>query len=159
MDYYDWDLNKRKLFLGAHHEDYLCKSLIVENTKFEEGHSDPYYSRYYIVIVQYTTTYMSHKLFKFLKNATNNKFSKSQFNFRFADPEEAFALSGFDHNAITPFGMKVKMPIVLSDKIAQLKEGYFWLGGGDVDLKLKIDVSEFIDKCKPYVVDIIQDTK
>lgn len=45
-------------------------------------------------------------------------------------------LTGFSHNAVTPVGMLERLPIVLSHRIAALQPALFWMGGGEVDLKL-----------------------
>jgi hypothetical protein len=37
------------------------------------------------------------------------------------------------------------LKIILADSIAKLDSGYFWLGGGRVELKLGISVDEFLD--------------
>ena len=48
--------------------------------------------------------------------------------------------------------MKTPMPFVLSEGIAKLDQ--VWLGGGHVDVKLSIDVAEFIAQCDPIIADI-----
>ncbi len=53
--------------------------------------------------------------------------------------------------------MNSPVPIVLSHKIAELKPNYFFCGGGEVDLKLKVDTKEFSSVFKPYIVDITMD--
>jgi hypothetical protein len=53
--------------------------------------------------------------------------------------------------------MKVKVPIILSHKIAQLQPRSFFLGGGEVDLKLQVGTDEFIKVTNPYVTDITTD--
>ena len=61
--------------LGAYSVHHLCKSIIVENTKWTpelaEGggeFTDKRYPRFYCIIVQYTTKMMSHKVFKFARS-------------------------------------------------------------------------------------------
>ena len=53
--------------------------------------------------------------------------------------------------------MNIRVPIILSDRISKLQPPYFYLGGGEVDLKLGIDVSEFINILNPYIADITID--
>jgi len=36
------------------------------------------------------------------------------------------------------------MPILLSQPIAKLPGGHAWLGGGEPDLKLRVDPQEFV---------------
>lgn len=50
--------------------------------------------------------------------------------------------------------MKEKIPIILSLKITKLNPPYFWLGGGEVDLKLRLYIKEFIQIMKPFITDI-----
>jgi hypothetical protein len=53
--------------------------------------------------------------------------------------------------------MSVQVPIILSHKIANLQPRYFYLGGGEIDLKLGVDVDEFIHVMKPFVADVTMD--
>lgn len=41
----------------------------------------------------------------------------------------------------------------MSQAIADLPEGGVYLGGGEVDLKLWVNVKEFIEMYKPFVLD------
>ena len=95
----------------------------------------------------------SHKLFKYLCSI-NPGVSKKYFHFRVADESEALNLAGFEHNAITPFGMIKEIPIVLADDITKLPRDYCWIGGGEIDVKLGFNVKEFVEKMKPMVTDI-----
>ncbi len=52
------------------------------------------------------------------------------------DPQVNDALTGYSHNAVSPIAMKERLPIVLSHKIAQLQPEEFFLGAGEVDLKV-----------------------
>lgn len=60
-------------------------------------------------------------------------------------------LTGFKHNAVTPVGCKTALPMFLSHEIASLP--YFWLGGGEVDVKLQSRTAEFIKVFKPVILD------
>jgi hypothetical protein len=56
-NYYDWSLEKRRDILKAPHIDYLCKSIILENTLWNSENSrylDPTNSRFYCIVLQYT---------------------------------------------------------------------------------------------------------
>ena len=48
-----------------------------------------------------------------------------------------------------PIGMATPVPVVLSDKLRSLPDGQLWLGGGEVDLKLRVDVAQFCEKLMP----------
>ncbi|KAB5564374.1 hypothetical protein DKX38_004428 [Salix brachista] len=42
--------------------------------------------------------------------------------------------------------------VILDEAILRLNPDFFWLGGGEIDLKLGIRTSEFIDLVKPFIV-------
>ncbi|KAL7722067.1 YbaK/aminoacyl-tRNA synthetase-associated domain-containing protein [Entamoeba marina] len=153
-DYYEQSLEQRKEQLNTENINQLCKSLILENTAFPEGaEQTPTFSRFYLLIVQYISQMQSHKLYKYLRRV-NPTVHKKYFHFRVADESEALNLAGFEHNAITPFGMIKDIPIVLADDITELPGDYCWIGGGEVDVKLGFNVKEFLNKVNPMVTDI-----
>jgi prolyl-tRNA editing enzyme YbaK/EbsC (Cys-tRNA(Pro) deacylase) len=152
-DYYDLALDRRRELIGAPSVACLCKSLILENTACDTADG-----RYYCVVVQYVAALSSHKLFRFvrenlLQKATSSA-SRSDVHFRMADAETALRLTGFEHNAISPIGMTARMPVIIAKQIAELVPDWFWLGGGQVDLKLGFKVSEFISRLGAHVADI-----
>ncbi len=51
-DYYSWPLWKRSIRLGAPGEQHLCKSIVFENTRFDESKHEGMYVKYWCVIVQ-----------------------------------------------------------------------------------------------------------
>ena len=69
---------------------------------------------------------------------------KKQYNLRMVDGDVSARLSGFEHNAVSPLGMATPLPVVLSARIAKVPGGQLWLGGGEPDLKLRVDGEEFI---------------
>lgn len=71
---------------------------------------------------------------------------KKQYSLRMVSQEVSDQLSGYTHNAVTPFGMAQEVPLLLSDKIKALPEGKLWLGGGEPDLKMRVDVAELAAK-------------
>jgi len=149
-------------FLGAPTIHHLCKSMVMVNTKFSHPEGvdvDPLMPgnrRYYLVVFQYTRRAHNEKLCRHAsKDLCNGKISTKKFNFRLAPEEVSNALSGYSHNAVTPLGMRCPLHIVLSHHIAQLD--HFWLGAGEVDLKWRVPVSQFLEKFKPTVADITYD--
>jgi len=62
-DYYNWNLEKRRSYLKAHSIHHLCKLLIIENKECKLGLSDPFYSQFYCVVIQYTTLYVLYKYY------------------------------------------------------------------------------------------------
>ena len=58
--------------------------------------------------------------------------------------QESAELTGFEHNAMSPIGLKQKnIPIIMDEKITRLHPNFFWAGGGEVDLKLGMSIEEF----------------
>jgi hypothetical protein len=45
------------------------------------------------------------------------------------------------------------LQVILSDAIVKLEPDYFWLGGGEVDLKLGIKTLDFTQIVKPFITD------
>lgn len=44
------------------------------------------------------------------------------------------------------------LQVILDEAIVKLDPDFFWLGGGEVDLKLGIQTPQFIDCVKPFIV-------
>lgn len=154
-EYYDQPLEFRRNILKAHSIDHLCKSIIMENTRADPsvGWSNPKYSKYYVVIVQYTARLNAEKLKSHLYKLNAGAISNKQFNMRLAPEDVSDALSGFEHNAVSPIAIKTRLPIVLSHQIAALQPDLFWLGAGEVDLKVGVRAAEFIARYEPMIVD------
>ncbi|ETO15615.1 hypothetical protein RFI_21751, partial [Reticulomyxa filosa] len=102
---------------------------------------------------QYVTKLCSEKIMKFVRYINGYEISKKNFKFRLASPEESLQVTGFDHNAVTPIGIKYSdIPIILSHRVLEL--GHFWMGGGEVDVKIAVNVNQFRNQFKPYIADI-----
>ncbi|KAF2619534.1 hypothetical protein F2Q68_00040237 [Brassica cretica] len=154
-DYYDWPLESRREVLGASSVDHLCKSIVLVNTQASSNVldcSDRNNSKYYVVVVQYTARFNADAVKNFLYSLNEGKIPKKRFNLRLAPEETSIELTGFEHNAVTCVGMKTSIPVILDEAIAKLKPDFFWLGGGEIDLKLGVRTSEFLDFVKPFVV-------
>lgn len=81
--------------------------------------------------------------------APEQRLSKSSFNFQLASEETSFELSGFGHNAICPFGMRVKnIPVIICDRCLEVKPPLLYLGGGKVDVKLLIPIADILRSLK-----------
>ncbi|XP_020584045.1 uncharacterized protein LOC110027099 isoform X2 [Phalaenopsis equestris] len=155
VDYYDKTLEERKEILGAFSVHHLCKSIVMVNTQAPANVidcNDHKNSKYYIVVVQYVARLNAENIKNFLYALNNQKIPKKRFNLRLAPEEESLKLTGFVHNAVTCVGMKTGIPVLLDEAIAKLQPDFFWLGGGEVDLKLGIRTSEFISAIKPFLV-------
>ncbi|WZZ26365.1 hypothetical protein YC2023_009766 [Brassica napus] len=44
--------------------------------------------------------------------------------------------------------------VILDEAITKLRPAFFWLGSGEIDLKLGVRTSEFIDFVKPFIVGV-----
>ncbi|XP_011081233.1 uncharacterized protein LOC105164309 isoform X2 [Sesamum indicum] len=114
--------------------------------------SDRNYSKYYVVVVQYTARFNAETVKNFLYALNNGKISKKKFNMRLAPEETSAKLTGYEHNGVTCIGMKTDIPVILDEAITKLNPDFFWLGGGEIDLKWGIRTSEFINYVKPFIV-------
>ncbi|KAL9246823.1 hypothetical protein vseg_020314 [Gypsophila vaccaria] len=153
-DYYDRSLEFRRDILGAASIHHLCKSIVLVNTQ-APSHivdcSNRNNSKYYIVVVQYTARFSADLVKNYLYSINDGKVPKKKFNLRLAPEEISNNLTGFGHNAVTCIGMKTDIPVILDEAIAKLSPDYFWLGGGEVYLKMGIRTSEFIRLTKPFI--------
>ncbi|XP_062029471.1 uncharacterized protein LOC133745425 isoform X2 [Rosa rugosa] len=154
-DYYDWPLEARRDAVGAASVHHLCKTIVLVNTQAPPSVvdcSDRNNSKYYLVVVQYTARFNAEAVKNFLYTLNEGKIAKKKFNLRLAPEETSTQLTGFEHNAVTCVGMKTEIPVILDEAIQKLNPDFFWLGGGEVDLKLGIKTSEFINVVKPFIV-------
>ena len=81
------------------------------------------------------------------KTKTSAKVSTKGFKFKHTEVEEAYELSGYEFNEITPFFMGEggeELPIILSQDIVDLEPAYLWLSGGTQRVKLGISVEDFL---------------
>ncbi|KAK4751745.1 hypothetical protein SAY87_020543 [Trapa incisa] len=154
-DYYDRTFEERRDLLGAHSIDHLCKSMVMVNTQAPANIidcSDRNNSKYYVVVVQYTARLNAEAIKKYLHVLNNGQISKKKFNMRLAPEETSQMLTGFEHNAVTCVGMKTDIPVIIDEAIVKLSPDFIWLGGGEVDLKLGIRTSDFVNFAKPFIV-------
>jgi prolyl-tRNA editing enzyme YbaK/EbsC (Cys-tRNA(Pro) deacylase) len=160
-DYYDRSLDERVDMLpGCTSTAQLCKSILFENSFFEDN---PAYSaisfngnsKYYLVVVQYLTKINLNSFTTVIHELTpkENRLAKKKFHFRLAPDEISFKLSGFRHNALSPFGMLTpNIPVIICSRC--LENTIIYLGGGEVDEKLSLPVSDFIASTGAIVADI-----
>jgi prolyl-tRNA editing enzyme YbaK/EbsC (Cys-tRNA(Pro) deacylase) len=142
---------------------------------------DPCATRYYLVVTQYCRRFHADKL----KSALHKLFAergkpmaKQYFNLRVSG--KGGELTGFEHNAVTPVGSAARLSVVLSHHLMALPEhggllgtaaspggeddggaagagAYFWMGGGEVDLKLRVSAAEFARAYGATVLDCTYD--
>ncbi|XP_059307934.1 uncharacterized protein LOC132059356 [Lycium ferocissimum] len=154
-DYYDWPLESRRDVLTASSIHHLCKSIVLVNTQAPSNItdcSDRNNSKYYIVVIQYTARFNAETVKNFLYTLNDGKIAKKKFNMRLAPEETSVKLTGYEHNGVTCVGMKTDIPVILDEEITKLNPDFFWLGGGEIDLKLGMRTSEFIKFVKPFIV-------
>ena len=79
-----------------------------------------------------------------LQNLASPPLPTSAFDFVLAAEADSDRLSGFTHNAVTPYGMACggDVPVVVSQAVMDLAPGYLWLGGGAVDVKLRLSTAQ-----------------
>lgn len=157
--YYTWPLSERAACLQAPSPQYLCKSLLVENKKCRATGHDPTNPRFVLVVIQYAATLDQRKLvsaIRALRPNVKDRLEDSQFEFRIANPEDNDRLTGYSHNSVTPFGIldSSNVSILLCKAIVPLK--WFWMGGGHVNLKLGMSVSDFLSALNPIVAGVSQ---
>jgi prolyl-tRNA editing enzyme YbaK/EbsC (Cys-tRNA(Pro) deacylase) len=159
-DYYTWTLEQRRRHLSSPSTDHLCKSIVLCNSRcVSDVNHDRLYSKYYCVVVQYSKKLKAEDLVRVLKklNLENGReLGNKNFNFRLA--EDCEIITGYPPNAVTPLSLKTPMPVVLDREITQLQPGMFWMGGGKVDLKWRVDLAEFISVFEPIICDVTPDT-
>jgi prolyl-tRNA editing enzyme YbaK/EbsC (Cys-tRNA(Pro) deacylase) len=153
-NYYDLTLLQRRDILQAKELNQLCKSIIFENTACShKNYDDPTDSRYYCVIVQYATRFDAELLkdvIHVLRKPTE-RIQRNKFHFKLASEDDSFRISGFKHNAITPFGLKLQIPFVLCSRIVETAPDWFYMGGGQIDVKLGMPTKDFIRSMKPII--------
>eukprot|EP00658_Telonema_sp_P-2_P020198 TRINITY_DN17979_c0_g1_i2.p1 TRINITY_DN17979_c0_g1~~TRINITY_DN17979_c0_g1_i2.p1 ORF type:complete len:125 (-),score=26.21 TRINITY_DN17979_c0_g1_i2:169-543(-) len=123
----------------------------MKNTKWQDNSSQTN-PQFICVILQYVTKLNADAVKKVVADA-NPGIGRKHFNFQLASSDDSFRLTGYAHNAVVPVGMKLKLPIILSDQIPKLE--LFWLGAGEVDLKLGVNTKEFCRVLKPTIARVV----
>lgn len=153
-DYYQHSLEERRQILAAPSVDCLCKSMLIENTHcVNDDCSDPKNSKFYCIVMQYTTKLSTDKIMRYLRELNDNKLGKRKFYFRLAHADEQSKLTGYKFNAVAPVGMTENVPIIVSERILQTVQNIY-LGGGEVDVKLEVNAKEFVEATGAFVADV-----
>jgi prolyl-tRNA editing enzyme YbaK/EbsC (Cys-tRNA(Pro) deacylase) len=154
--YYDLSLLERANLLGCSVQ-HLCKSIIFQNTLCPHNNCDGIAnSKFFCVIVQYSEKINGEKLRDFIHKLSSpeSRISKNKIHLRLADENDSRALSGFVHNAVSPFGMLAKIPTIVCNSCVQLSPKLVWLGGGAVDIKVCISILDLLRATEAVVADI-----
>ena len=163
-EYYNLSLSKRAEILGAHTTNQLCKSMLLENKAFDsnlvmnDGPNDVTYAPFYMIVLQYDAAITTKKLQLEIMGLRplGKRIDSKKFDFRQASEEDNARLSGFTHNAVTPFGMLENVPVILAKAISDNENmtQFIWMGGGHVQLKVGMSVKEFVDAKQALVLDV-----
>jgi prolyl-tRNA editing enzyme YbaK/EbsC (Cys-tRNA(Pro) deacylase) len=155
-NYYDESLDYRSNILKCN-VDQLCKTILVQNCAcIHNEYSDILDSKYYCIIIQYSHKLNAEKLKEFVHNLKAKEFRvpKKRFNFQLAPEDISAELTGFSHNAVSPFGLSKVIPIILCAACTAMSPPYMWMGGGEVDLKLGMPLSDFLRATNALIADI-----
>jgi len=157
-EYYNFSLSQRAEILGSHSTFQLCKSMLMENKSFDASLNDSNYSQFYLVILQYETSINNKKLKSEIRalRPVKKRLDPSKFDFRLANEADNARLTGYSHNAVTPFGLLEDVPIVFSKGITDNSNmtPFVWMGGGHIHCKIGIAVKDFIKAKSPFVMDV-----
>lgn len=132
----------------------------MENTNYDPAYASPLYPRYVAIVIQYIAKIDAEKVMKWARHMNQHqKLGKGKFHFRLAPEEVAYELTGYRYNSLTPYLMNAKIPLIISDKITKLPGRFFWIGGGHVDIKLRLGIQECVDKYDDnvYFADVTYD--
>ena len=153
----------------------------MENTRYSETYDkggNCFYPRFILVVVQYIASINPKKLNNYLRSEygkvkeslsadkANNNISQqaappsSSYNYRVASEPDNIRLTGFEHNAVSPFGLiDETIPIIIPKSITDSKVKFIWLGGGHEHLKVGVAVSELLGKCAVVRVGDVSDVR
>jgi len=141
--YYSLPLSGRAQILNASSESQLCKTIVLENLAWEEEVSAAEQDlstnpRYLALVVQYEAKIDVDALESKVQSLrpAENRLARKRFRFQLAPESVSDELTGFIHNAVTPFGMKTPIPVVVCQRVLDCRPPFIFLGGGEVDMKL-----------------------
>lgn len=147
--YYKRTLEERRQLVDTYTKASLCKSVIVENTAFDDKIKCPIYRRYYLIVVQYVNEFYAEGICRILKAYINEKYglkiSKSKYHLRVCDKKTAYEMTGFTFNGIGPYLMKENnLLFIFPMSLYKMYPNFFFLGGGHRDLKVGVSVNDFM---------------
>ena len=128
------------------------------DSNLSNARHDHTYSQYYLIVLQYDAAITTKKLQSEIiaLRPVGKRIEPSKFDFRQASKEDNARLTGFTHNAVTPFGMMERVPVIISKAIPDNGDmtQFIWMGGGHVQLKLGMAVKEFIEANRALILDV-----
>jgi len=152
-DYYEWTLEKRRAVLSAYSTKHLTKSLVLRDHKHTGEHSYDAEigglvgAKYVCVVVQYGRKVDTDLLARVVGEAGKKNGAKC--NFRLA--EDCEGITGYKPNAVAPLALRTPMPVIVDKAISELPQGVFWLGGGEVDVKWRVEWKDFSRAFHPII--------
>ena len=154
-NYYTLSLDDRASLLSTPSTSQLCKAMLMENVKYVPNKTSKPDSQFYLVVVQYMATIDSKKLESEIRTIAppTARLPAKNFEFKVAKQTDSDRLTGFEHNSVSPFGLAQDVPIVLATAI-ETGVNFFWMGAGDVDLKLGMSVDDFKSASGCTVLDV-----
>jgi len=151
-NYYNLPLSERARLLSCSPKQ-LCKALLFEDT----ASAATSVSKFFLVIVQYVginvynvlmlnhiirfITHILHAsakvspdklkdvVWRFQKSCSGNAQHAAP-HLRVADEADSDRLTGFKHNAVSPFGLRTQFPVILAKACAGVTSSYIYLGAG-----------------------------
>lgn len=149
-NYYAQTLKERADILKASSTSQLCKTIVLENTAKGSPDSKPFDlsdltdPKYVAVIVQYEakidTDILANKIHSL--RPPEQQIARKKFKFQLAPESVSDELTGFIHNAVTPFGMTAQIPVLICQRCLDCTPSFLFLGGGAVDVKLGMSISD-----------------
>mmetsp|Transcript_8803 Transcript_8803/g.14999 ORF Transcript_8803/g.14999 Transcript_8803/m.14999 type:complete len:221 (+) Transcript_8803:60-722(+) len=160
-DYYSRSLEQRAALLKAKSTFHLCKTIVMENKNYvhdpsSESEFNITNSRYYCIVIQYEHKLDAEKLRDFVLalKPPGERLPRKRYHFHLAPEKVNDEMTGFFHNAVCPFGLSTPIPVLLCASCLQLSPPFLWMGGGEVNVKLGIPVSDFIRATGAFVADV-----
>ncbi|KAI9253760.1 hypothetical protein BDA99DRAFT_162559 [Phascolomyces articulosus] len=155
-DYYDWPLQQRAFRVTAPSKEHMCKSVVMENRAYspDTGLGEDVYPRFICVMTQYTSPVNTERLMKHIRDLSGRAIGKKYYNYRVAQSEKSFELTGYEKGGVCPMGTTQGVPIVLAESITKLDPPVFIMGAGHIDWKLGLPVVDFVRATKCFVFDL-----
>jgi len=137
--------------------------MLMENRQALSSDIDSTYSQYYLLILQYEATINAVKLVSELRGLRplHSRIDSKKFELRVASSQINDEITGYSHNAVSPFGMKnsSNVTIVVAKSIFDGNGdngGFIWLGGGHESLKLGVAADEVVLSLHALVLDFTE---
>jgi prolyl-tRNA editing enzyme YbaK/EbsC (Cys-tRNA(Pro) deacylase) len=137
--YYQIPLARRAELLNCPPQ-HLCKTIVLENaagTVVGDPSQPLHQQRYLAVVVQYVAK---------LSMDVVTKFVGAPSRLTLAPLDAASSLTGFGLNGMTIVGVPTPFPVIVARDVARLP--FIWLGGGEVDAKLRLFTAQLLEDGK-----------